>query len=156
MRRDDLEAGFTMVEVIVSLALVVMVSIVLMTIYFTAYRVFQYQMAFTDLQYAERAAMQMMTEDVMAAQQAEIIDDGNKLRLQIGDNDVSYYLQNQTVYRHEKTKMPVANNISSLSFQNGSSPGLIIICLEAQQGADLNRISCSAIPRLRIDPSQDK
>lgn len=148
MKEDDLRAGFTMVEVVISLALAVMVSIVLMTIYFTAYRIVQYQIVFTDIQYAERAAMQMMIEDIMAAQQVAILDDGNQLRLKIDDNDVSYYLQSQSVYRQGKAKMPVANDISSLSFQVGSSPGWINICLEAQQGPNLNRIKCAAVPRM--------
>jgi type II secretory pathway pseudopilin PulG len=150
MSNEARQAGFTMVEVIVSLALVMVVSAALMTIYFTTYKVFQYQLAFTDKQYAERAAMQMIIEDVMVARQVEYLDDGQKLRLQIDDGYVSYYLQNQTVYRHGEAKMPVANYISSLSFETDSNPGWITICMEAQQGADLNRISCAAVPRLMM------
>lgn len=151
MRRGTSEAGFTMMEVIVSLALATIITTVLMTIYFMAYRAFQYQMAFTDIQYAERAAMQMIIEDVMAAQQVEYLDDGNKMRLQIDNNYVSYYLQNNTVYRHGGAKMPVANCISSLSFQADSRPGWTNICMEAQQGEDPNRISCAVMPRMMIN-----
>ena len=151
MRNNARGAGFAMVEVIISLALVTVVTAALMFLYFTTYGVFQNQLVFTDKQYAERAAMQMMIEDVTVAQQVETLEDGRKLQLQIDDKEVSYYLKNQIVYRKEEVEMPVANYISSLSFQNASNYGWINICLEAQQGADLNKINCAAVPRMMIN-----
>lgn len=154
MKQENGGAGFTVIEIIVALGLSAIVIAALMTVYFSACKIFQCQLAFTDIQYAERAAMQMIIEDVMSAQEVECLDDSRKLRLLIDDGYVSYYLQNQTVYRHGAAKMPVANYISSLSFQPGSRPGYTNICIEAEQGENTNRIICSASSRLVISKAK--
>lgn len=151
-RFDD--NGLIMAEIILALGLATLVIAALMTVYFSAYRVFACQMAFTDIQYAERAAMQMMIEDVMAAEEVECLDDNRKLRLRIDEAYIFYYLQDQTVYRQGAAKMPVANYISSLSFRSDSQPGYTTIHMEACQGQETTRLVCSAIPRLLIGAAQ--
>ena len=152
MKNNSGETGFIITEIIAALGLSALVMAVLMTVYFSACKLYQYQLAFTDIQYAERAAMQMIIEDIMAAQEVECLNEGKTLRLLVVDTGyISYYVQNQTVYRHGAAKMPVVNNISSLSFQSGSRPGYTSICMEARQGEEKNRIICSASPRLIID-----
>jgi len=151
MKNSNGEVGFIITEIIAILGLSAIVIAVLMTVYFSTYKLYQYQLAFTDIQYSERAAMQMIIEDIMAAQELECLNDGKKLRLLVDDGYVSYYLQNQTIYRHGTAKMPVVNYISNLSFQAGSQPGYTNICMEALQGEDTNRIICSARSRLIID-----
>ena len=154
MKRGSSRAGFIVIEIIFSLGLSAMVMAALMTAYLCTYQIFQYELAFTDIQYAQRAAMQMIIEDLSTAQQVEYLDNGKKLRLLVGDSYVSYYLQDQTVYRQGVAKMPVANYISSLSFQSDSQPGYTIIHMEASQGQDTTRLVCSAIPRLLIGAAQ--
>lgn len=151
-RFDD--NGLIMAEIILALGLTTLVIAALMTVYFSAYRVFACQTAFTDIQYAERAAMQMIIEDIMSAREVEYLDDSKKLRLLVGDDYVSYYLQDQTVYRQGAAKMPVANYISSLSFRSDSQPGYTTIHMEACQGQETTRLVCSAIPRLLIGAAQ--
>jgi len=151
MKNNSGETGFIITEIIAALGLSALVMAVLMTVYFSACKLYQYQLAFTDIQYAERAAMQMIIEDIMAAQEVECLNDGKTLRLLVDNGYVSYYVQNQTVYRHGSAKMPVVNYISSLSFQSGSRPGYTSICMEARQGEEKNRIICSASSRLIID-----
>jgi type II secretory pathway pseudopilin PulG len=148
MKNGNGEAGFIIAEMIAVLGLSAIITAVLMTVFFSAYKLYQYQLAFTDIQYAERAAMQMMIEDIMTAHEVECLNEGRTLRLLLEDGYVSYYVQNQTVYRHGAAKMPVVNCISSLSFQPGSQPGYIRIYMEAWQGEKTNRIICSANSRL--------
>jgi len=136
-----------MAEIILALGLATLVIAALMTVYFSAYRVFACQTAFTDIQYAERAAMQMMIEDVMAAEEVECLDDSKTMRLTMDGGYISYYLQDRTVYRQGNAKMPVANDISSLLFQPDSRPGYTCISMEACQGLKTHRLVCAAVPR---------
>jgi len=154
MKKENSGAGFMVIEIVVALGLSAIVIAALMSAYFSAYKIFECQLAFTDIQYAERAAMQMIIEDVMSAREVEHPYESRTLRLLIDDGYVSYYLQNQTVYRHGAAKMPVANHISSLSFQPGSRPGCTSICMEAEQGENTNRIICSASSRLVISKAK--
>ena len=147
MKKGSGETGFIITEIIAVLGLSAIIAAVLMTVYFSAFKLYQYQLAFTDIQYAERAAMQMIIEDIMAAQEVKCLDEGRTLRLLLDGGYVSYYVQNQTIYRHGAAKMPVVNCISNLSFQPGSRPGYTSICMEAWQGEDTNRIICSAKSR---------
>jgi hypothetical protein len=154
MKKGSGGAGFIAIEIIFSLGFSAMVMATLMTVYLCTYKIFQCELAFTDIQYAQRAAMQMIIEDLSTAQQVEYIDNGKKLRLLINDDYVSYYMQDQTVYRQGAAKMPVANYISSLSFRSDSQPGYTTIHMEACQGQETTRLVCSAIPRLLIGTAQ--
>ncbi|NLV22961.1 MAG: hypothetical protein GXY49_13445 [Syntrophomonadaceae bacterium] len=154
MKRRIDQAGFIVTEIIMALGLAALVIAALMSIYINTYRVFACQLEFTDIQYAERAAMQMIIEDIMSAREVEYLDDSKKLRLLVGDDYVSYYLQDQTVYRQGAAKMPVANYISSLSFRSDSQPGYTTIHMEVCQGQETTRLVCSAIPRLLIGTAQ--
>jgi hypothetical protein len=151
MKKRNSETGYIVTEIIAALGLSSIIIAVLMTVYFSTYKLFQNQLAITDIQFAERSAMQMIIEDIMMAQEVQCLDEGRKLRLLTDDGYVSYYLQNETVYRHGAAKMPVANYISRLTFQSGSRMGYINICIEAWQGENANRIISSAASRLLIN-----
>lgn len=150
MNRRNRKAGFILLENIIALGLSAVISASLFSIYFCACNVFEYQLTFTDVHYAERAAMQMIIEDLMAAREVEYLDEGRKLRLLIGGAHVSYYLQNQTVYRHGAAKMPVANDIGSISFQADKRPGYTIIHIGSSRNNNEKQLVCSAIPRLLV------
>ncbi|HWQ76421.1 MAG TPA: type II secretion system protein [Syntrophomonas sp.] len=141
------EKGYILAEIIVALSLATIVAAALMTTYCSAYRVFQHQLVATDLQYAARAAMQMIIEDIITAQEVTPMEEGKKLRLD--DGDITYYYrQDRTLYRHGKAKMPVANDINSVSFYSDSRPGYTIIYIEAGRGTEVYRCTSSACPRV--------
>lgn len=140
------EKGYILAEIIVALSLGIIVIAALMTTYCGAYRVFQHQLVSTDLQYAARAAMQMIIEDIITAQEVSPMEEGKKLRLD--DGNITYYRQDRTLYRHGKAKMPVANDINSVAFYSDLRPGYTIIYIEAGRGTEVYRCTSSACPRV--------
>jgi prepilin-type N-terminal cleavage/methylation domain-containing protein len=125
------EAGFTLVEMLVSLALASLIVTGLMSVYWSGNNSFTRQSANSEAQYGARSAMQRVIKDVRIATVAPVVlEDNTKLVLTQASGNVEYYRNpsNNNLYRSSGgTAVPVAEDISYLHFSDSVSPLKIII-----------------------------
>jgi len=144
------QAGFTLVEMLVSLALASLIVTALMSVYWSANSLFTRQSADSEAQYGARSAMQRVVDDVRVATLAPVVVDNNtKLVLTQSSGRVEYYRNtiNNDLYRSfGGNVVPVAEGITYLYFSNAVNP--LIITIEATVEGKPYRLSSSAAYRV--------
>jgi prepilin-type N-terminal cleavage/methylation domain-containing protein len=147
---NKVEAGFTLMEMLVALALASLVSTGLMSVYWSANHAFNRLSDYSDTQYGARSAIQRIVEDVRMATQAPVVKESNtKLVLTTPGGTVEYYRNaiNNNLYRRSGgTAVPVAENITDLKFSNSVSP--LKITVEAAVRGNAYRLSSGASYRV--------
>lgn len=141
--------GFTLLEVLVALALSSLVVAGIMSVFWLGNLFMRHQQAAADARYSVRQAAEYITQDVRNSQQIQICDQNNqpvavggvgkRLRLTLTSHEqIDYYLYpyNRTLYRYNLTdsnNAPVAMLIKDINLLC-PQPGLLDIELTALAG----------------------
>ena len=149
------DRGSTLAEMLVAMALASLILSGLMSIYWTGSNAFQRLSSTSDAQYAVRSATQKMMEDIRGASAVSIEEGGAKLILLTAAGEaVNYYVANNQLYRDGTAKVPIAENISGLSFSGSSS--LVKITADATVNGRTYQLISSISPRLASLAGEDK
>lgn len=124
------QTGYLIVEYIVSLGLIIVIILALFSMLNAACTASESARIETDIIYSCRSAMLMIRDDVVKADKMQVVDNGDRLRLQNGTGFVSYYVSNHQLYRHGTVKLPVAENTESVLFRT-VKPGLVEVLIQA-------------------------
>lgn len=146
MFRD--ERAYTMIEFIISIALVSLLSIAFYSVYYFMHLSYEKHQILSDLQYSARMGMDMISKDVKTASQVQILEAGKKLKIiNSKDQIISYYMENKQLYRHGKSKVPIAENITGFEvLETGETTWEVIItCSYREETYILDRIMASRI-----------
>lgn len=123
------QKGYLAVEYLVSLSIMAVVIFALFALLHAACSLSNCAQIDADLHYSARSSMLMIENDVLAAKKLQVINAGKTLRLESSDGAVYYYIKNQQLYRHGKSKLPVAENAQSISFRVITS-GLVEVIIQ--------------------------
>jgi len=83
-----------------------------------------------NLHYSASSALSTIKSDVLGAKSMLVLG-GHILRINTGSEIVSYYIQNNQLYRQEGTnKLPITENAASVTFRC-LKPGLVEVVYEA-------------------------
>lgn len=140
------QKGIVLLEILVSISLFFVVATAMYMLYYLAANSFQQQSAYCDSQYVARTAVQMILKDIREAEYWELQDGGEKLKLISHDGQLSYYIEDSQLYRHGKSKTPVAESINKLYFELDDS--LLEIDLEANVRGHAFKLCTSSCCRL--------
>lgn len=128
-------AGYILLELLIGLLLVALILPVVFSLYQMAASAYEKQLNRADVQYAAANAMQMICRDIKEGQNLSVQNSGALLQITKKDRIEKYYLSSGIIYKYYKTSIPVAGNISVLSF-NLLSDRLVEIYIIAEQGQE--------------------
>ena len=111
------QKGYLIVEYLISLTMMAVVILVLFALLNAAGSLSACTQVDADLHYSARSAMLLIKDDVLEANKLQVINAGKTLRVESSEGAVSYYIQNQQLYRHGQSKLPVAENAQAISFR---------------------------------------
>ncbi|NLG32721.1 MAG: hypothetical protein GX550_04300 [Syntrophomonadaceae bacterium] len=131
--------GLTMVELLLSLGLFSISLPVLLLIFSTAHQLYEGYQARMDSQYSCRCALYWIMEDFRTGKDFEVLENGSRLRIVNDKESILYYVENNNLFRHSTTKMPVAELISQISCQE-LSPQTVEIIIESTIGSQAYRL----------------
>lgn len=124
-----------MLELLVGLMLSSLIIPVIFSLYQIAGTAYEKQLNRAEIQYAASNAMQMICRDIEEGKSLLVLNDGAMLQITKPDRTERYYLSSGTVIKYYKTGIPVADNISALSFKL-ISEHLIEIHIIAERGQE--------------------
>jgi len=128
-------AGYILLELLLSLMLSSLVITLIYSLYQVANTAYEKQLDRAEVQYAATNAMQMICRDIEEGKSIAVLNDGAMLKITKADRTERYYLSSGTIIKYYKTGIPVADNISVLSFKP-LSEYLIEITIIAERGQE--------------------
>ena len=124
--------GFTLLELLLALALGLLVMSMMVLLTGSMTRAYECQQINTELQYTARMCHQVMREDLKEAAAIQVLENGSKIKLlSCKGESIYYYVQNNQLYQQGKAKVPVAENIRSVYFQE-LAPGLYLLSIRGE------------------------
>lgn len=107
--------GMTVIEVLLALALSAVIISLIYMILSLFIRTYQNNINSMDAHYSARMIAFHLNKDIRSSKQIEL--DGNeRIIITMEDGILSYYMEDGTVYRHSRVKIPIAEKVFSLHF----------------------------------------
>ena len=134
--------GSTLIELLIAFALLSVVMVCLLTVYFTANNAWQAQVAATDSQYMARSAMQWVINDIRPAKTAAL-ENNNLIIIKSDGQKVVYKVD--TKKQLQRNNSPIAENITSADYRIHSD--LIEVTITATVNDRTYILTSAATPR---------
>ncbi|HHY05171.1 MAG TPA: prepilin-type N-terminal cleavage/methylation domain-containing protein [Thermoanaerobacterales bacterium] len=140
------QRGFTLIELIISLAIMSIVMITAFNMYNAGIREYQYNFEQMELKQNVRQAVSWLSTSIRQAKKIEIISE-NYITLTFFDGEkVNYYLEKGVLYREKnKGKNPVAY-IDALTFYKPIEQNYIKIDISAKISGEVFKITTKVTP----------
>ncbi|NLB53321.1 MAG: prepilin-type N-terminal cleavage/methylation domain-containing protein [Syntrophomonadaceae bacterium] len=137
--------GMTAVEVLLALALSSIIISLLFMIFYLFTNAYKINITAIDAQYNARMVATNINKDIRSAKQIALI--GDRRIVITGETEkISYYLERDTVYRHSETKIPIAEKVAALSFNQQEN----LISFSVTSGLIGNKYTLNAVCSNRI------
>jgi prepilin-type N-terminal cleavage/methylation domain-containing protein len=137
--------GMTAVEVLLALALSSIIISLLFMIFFLFTNVYKTSITAIDAQYNARMVATNINKDIRSAKQITL-DGDRKIVITSETETISYYLERETVYRHGKVKIPIAEKVVALNFNQQEN----LISFSVTTGLIGNEYTLNAVCSNRI------
>ncbi len=147
-KNSNEEAGFTLIEVLLALAIGSLVISGFLSVFWAASNAYEKGVTASDIQYMARRGINDIEKDIKEAAGVAISNEGTELVLNKDtENEIIYRANNKNLYRVAKgTSVPIAENVRKIQFKEVDN-GLVEVQLEVESRRQEYVLSTSVFPR---------